>query len=158
MPTNFNKSLTNEIKAASELITRNERATSNLRVKIQCDCSHRDANNAFVLMPLTGQHAKKSPYTNNPLFRCKICGAYIDIGTINEADIKIAIDRIWNLLNVTKMRLDPTSEKDAKLRKRIAKLLYRQQTLVPDCYKMIQRSNNKKKKKSGSGGSIMQIG
>ena len=158
MPTNFNKSLTNEIKAAAELIIRNKKATDNLEVKIQCDCSHRDANNAFVLLPLTGQNAKKNPYTNNPLFRCKICGAYIDIGTIKEEDIKIALDRIWNLLNVTKMRLDPTSEKDAKLRKRIAKLLYRQQTLVPDCYKMITRSNNKKKKKSNSSGSIMQIG
>lgn len=161
MATNFNKALYNSIKEKGKLITTNERTIENIRLQSKCECVHRDLNNSFSLIPPKGgQNAKKSEFTGAPMYRCKTCEQWIDLSAIPEERLRASIDCICNLLHVSKMKLDPNSDKDEKTRKKIAKLLFRLQTLVPDLYRTLDKNKrkNKNRKSNGGGDNIMRIG
>lgn len=158
MPTNFQKAVHGQVKAAVSYVGKQRSVNETVLLKAQCDCTHRDSNNAISLIPPKGGNCARSEFTGNPLYRCSICQSMIDVSGLDEKTVRQAIDVICNLLQSAKLKLDPNREKDEKLRKKISKHLFREQTMVMDVYRMLSKPSKKKKGSSGGIDSIMRIG
>lgn len=91
------------------------------KIKIRAKCSHTDENGRTVLFRAGD---KKSNFTGNPLFMCRICGQYLDISDLSEDDLASAIDTVCRAGEIIKMRLVETNENDQKMKKKIANLLF----------------------------------
>ena len=61
------------------------------KTKLRCKCPHTDENGKALLFRSDN---KKSDFTGNPLFVCRLCGAYLDIGELTEEDLASAIDKV----------------------------------------------------------------
>lgn len=143
MSTNFISSVAGKVKANRKVIKNNDVVVRKLSLQTRCQCAHRDENGKFALITPNAK-SPKSPYTEAPLYRCSICEETMDLSPITEERLLASIDTINSLLNIAKMKIDFRSEKDRKIFNQISKIIYRNYTLVPDIYKMVQ--NGKKKK------------
>ena len=56
------------------------------KTKLRCKCPHTDENGKALLFRSDN---KKSEFTGNPLFVCRLCGAYLDTqrGTLKVTDV-----------------------------------------------------------------------
>jgi len=125
-----------------------EKATALEKLKLRCKCPHQDSEGKVALIR---SGSEKSPITGNPLFVCRMCGAYVDISTITDEDLTTAIDSISRMSEVIKMRLNGSkSEKDEKAYKRVVKTQFFLQAQFMDLAKAA-RNRNKKKGKGGGG-------
>lgn len=128
-----------------------ELITSKEKVKIRCKCPHTDENGKAMLFRSDN---KKSDITGNPLFVCRLCGAYIDIGEISDEEVEKSADTLNRMCEIIKMRLRPeTSEDDADNYKAIWKTQYMIRSgKLSDLFKAARRRNNKKRSGNGGGG------
>ena len=132
----------------AELITAKE------KTKLRCKCPHVAENGKAMLFRSDN---KKSDITGNPLFVCRLCGAYLDIGELDEDDLNTAIDRICRASDIIKMRLRPaTSDDDANNYKAIWKIEYMLRSgKFSDLFKAARRRNNKKRNNNGNNGGFI---
>lgn len=126
-----------------------EAITNKQKLKLRCKCQHVDESGKTVLFRSDN---KKSEYTGNPLFVCRICGSYLDIGEITDEDLAVAADTICRAADVIKMRLRPAqNEEDEESFKTMWKLQY---MLKSDKFKDLFRAarrRNKNNRRSGNG-------
>ena len=120
------------------------------KIKIRCKCPHVDENGKSTLF----RSDKKSDITGNPLFVCRLCGAYLDIGEITDDEIIKSIDTINRMCEIIKMRLRPeVSEDDDDDFKTVWKILYSLKGgKLSDLFKAARRRNNKKRMGNNGGG------
>ena len=121
--------------------------------KLRCKCPHTDENGKALLFRSDN---KKSEFTGNPLFVCRLCGAYLDIGELTEEDLASAIDKVSCAAEIVKMRLRPdTSEDDADIYKSVWKTEYFLKDKFLDLFKAARRRNNKKRNNNSNNGGFI---
>ena len=121
------------------------------KTKLRCKCPHVDENGKTMLFRSGNE---TSEYSNNPLFVCRLCGAYLDIGELTEEDVNEAIDVIIRASEIIKMRLRPsTSEDDATNFKAVWKMMYfLKGGKFLDLFKAARRRNKKRNGGSNNSG------
>lgn len=125
-----------------------EKITAKEKIKLRCKCQHCDDSGHTMLFR---SENLKSDITGNPLFCCRLCGAYIDIGEIADDELTRSIDTICRTANVIKMRLRPKQSEDDK---EAYKLTWRIQYVLSngkyvDLYKAARRRGKNKQRRSG---------
>lgn len=125
-----------------------EKATALEKLKLRCRCPHQDPEGRVALIRSSNE---KSPFTGNPLFACRMCGAYVDISSIDDEELNKAIESISRMSEVIKMRLNGSkSEKDEKAYKKVVRTQFFLKAQFMDLAKAA-RNRNKKKNKGGNG-------
>ena len=123
------------------------------KTKLRCKCSHTDENGKTLLYRSDN---KKSEFTGNPLFVCRLCGAYLDIGELTEEDLASAIDKVACASEIIKMRLRPDiNEDDEAAFKSVWKTEYFLKDKFPDLFKAARRRNTKKRNGHATGGGFI---
>lgn len=119
-----------------------EKATGFEKLKLRCKCPHQDDEGRVALIRSNNE---KSPITGNPLFVCRMCGAYIDIAPIEDEELDKAIDSISRMSEVIKMRLNGSkSEKDEKAYKKVVRTQFFLKAQFMDLAKAARNRNKKK--------------
>lgn len=128
-----------------------ERITNKQKVKWRCKCQHIDENGRSTVFRSDN---KRSEITGNPLFVCRICGAYLDLGEITEEKLAEAMDTISRASDIIKFRLRPEqSDEDMENYKMIWKTQYMMKNgKFADLFKAALRRNKNKKRSGGDGG------
>lgn len=131
-----------------------EKVTAKEKLKIRCQCQHVDEAGKAVLFK---SEKEKSPYTNAPLFVCRICGQYIDISEITEEKLDEAMDVIARAGDIIKMRLRPEqNEEDEKNLKRTAKIIYDMRSgKYRDLFRAARKRNNGNRRNGGGDGGFI---
>ncbi len=142
---NAHKALATQILADEKVLIANRKAMDKVQLQYQSRCSHRDANGSFALIAPSGG-GKKSPYTGAPLYRCRICKKELDISNIDEKRFMESLDCINNVIDIGKLQLDLSSEKDQKMLETLGKMQYKLNTVIKDTYETIRKGGRKKKK------------
>lgn len=151
------KTLVTQIQADEKVMLANEHAISKVKDQLQCKCTHRDANGSFALIAPSGNHAKKSPYTNAPLYRCRICKKEIDISNIAEDTFNASLNCLDSLIDICKMYLNTDNEKDLDTLKKYSKLQYRMKQLLVDGYRTTRKGGKKKKNRNNPDGDLIYV-
>lgn len=132
-----------------------EKITAKEKLKIRCKCQHVDENGRTMLFRADGPNSK-SPVTGNPLFVCRLCGAYVDIQEITEDELVRSIDTICRASEHIKMRMRPAqSDADREKFKRTWKTELFLKDEFSDLFKAARRRGNKRRSNGmGDGGFI----
>lgn len=132
-----------QIDAVSKEIVSNEKALEKIRLKMRCNCNHKDANGAFALIPPHGNGAK-SEFTNAPLYRCRVCQKQLDLTNISEDEFRKAVNAIDRVCDLIKMKADGGSDEEIKMIKSVSKFQYKLQRLIVDGYSALRKGKKHK--------------
>lgn len=140
-----------EIKNGMNDIRNVEKVTVKEKLKLRCKCQHTDESGKTVLFR---SGSEKSPITDNNLFVCKICGAYLDIGEITEEELERSIDTICRAADIIKMRLRTSqSEEDHENFKTVWRIQYMLKSgKFKDLFTAARRRNKNNNRRSGGDG------
>lgn len=122
-------------------------------IKIRCKCQHTREDGSHALFRTN----EKSPFTERPLFHCEMCHAYVDIGTVDEEDLKRSIDTISRTIDIIKLRLKPDqNEEDHETYKLLWKFQFSLENgKILDLYHAaIRRNKNTRRNRNNDGFTI----
>ena len=155
---NSYKVLNTKVQSQNKMIRMNEKTIEKAKLQLQCACAHRDQNGGLSLdTPHGGPNAQKSKFTGAPLYRCRECFRLLDLSRIDQATFDSSLNTINCVLDIGKMRLDLKSEKDRELENHLASLMFNLNTLLPDLFKSIVKTQGNKKKKKGEYSDVVRI-
>ena len=128
-----------------------EHITAKEKLKWRCKCQHVDESGKAVIFRSDNKH---SEYTGNPLFVCRLCGSYLDIGEITEEDLEKAMDTVCRAADIIKLRLRPNqSEDDQENYKTMWKLQFMlKSNKFSDLFRAARRRNKNNRRSSGDNG------
>ncbi len=130
-----------EIRDARKVLDKTE-------LKNQCKCPHVDDRGSTSMY----RSNVKSEVSGNPLFVCRLCGCYLDIGEITEEEMTSAFDITNRMMHIVKMGLKQSnSEKDAELLHDLASMQKFFLSRFVDLAKATRRKSRKNRNNGGGG-------
>lgn len=134
-----------EIEGQMKNIRESRKVYDMMELEAQCACCHRGENKEICLIP-PKNGGKMSKFTQKPLFRCRRCGAEIDISPITVEKFDEALDTMVNAGHIAKMFLDIDKETNAQLADSIKRYMFFLKTSFRDAFLATRRKAPSKKK------------
>ena len=147
---NSYKVLNTKVQSQNKMIRLNEKAIEKARLQLQCACAHRDQNGGLSI-DTPHNNSPKSRFTGAPLYRCRECYKLLDLSRIDQQKFDEGLNTINSTIDIGKMRLDIKNDKDRDLLNRLASLSYELNTIMPDLFKSILKTQGKKGKNKQKG-------
>lgn len=134
-----------EIEGTMKQLRESRKVNDLIELKAQCKCCHRGENKEICLIPPKG-NGKTNKFTGKPLFRCRKCGAEIDIAPIPTEKFDEALDTMMNAGHIAKMFLDVDKQSNSELADFINRYMFFMKTSFRDAFLATRRKAPAKKK------------